>query len=82
MTPISSEWEIEFYTNARGDCPPLDFINGLPKKERAKIYSYIDYLKDVGVLARMPQARHLSGALWELRPSSHRSQVHHFACLS
>ena len=70
--PNSSEWSVYFYKTARGDCPPLEYIKSLDKKDQAKIARYINLLKDLDVKIRMPQARHLKGHLWELRPFPHR----------
>lgn len=70
--PDSSEWSVYFYKNARGDCPPLEYLKSLDKKDQAKIARYINLLKDLGVRINMPQARQLEGRLWELRPFPHR----------
>ena len=72
MTPGSSKWTVVFYTSRRGDSPPLEFIKGLQRAERAKVARYIDLLREVGTQISMPQARHLRGQLWELRPSPYR----------
>lgn len=70
--PNFSEWSVYFYKNARGDCPPLEYIKSLDKKDRAKIARYINLLKDLDVRISMPHARYLGGHLWELRPFPHR----------
>lgn len=72
MTSDPAEWSIYFYVTARGDSPPLEYIESLEKKDRAKVARYINLLKELGVRIGMPQARHLEGSLWELRPFPHR----------
>jgi phage-related protein len=68
----SGEWSVLYYVNARGDSPPLEYIKGLKKEDRAKVARTIELLKQLGVKIGRPQARHLEGKLWELRPSPHR----------
>ncbi len=41
--------EIEFYEKARGDCPVLQFIDGLPFKHQKKIYSKIERFRKYGL---------------------------------
>ena len=67
-----SEWSVYFHVNTRGDSPPLEYINNLETKDRAKVAKSIELLKALGVGIGMPQAGHLEGKLWELRPSPHR----------
>ena len=67
-----AEWSIYYYVNARRESPPLEYIRGLKKEDRAKVARTIELLKELGVKIGKPQARHLEGKLWELRPSPHR----------
>jgi phage-related protein len=71
MTSGHSEWKVVFYTRVRGDSPPREYIMSLGE-ERAKIARSIKLLSEVGTKITMPQARHLKGPLWELRPVPHR----------
>jgi phage-related protein len=74
MTMQETGWRIEFYTNAQGKSPVVDFINDLPAHDRAKIRNALRLLREFGVLLKMPHARPLTGhkPLWELRPGSIR----------
>lgn len=65
-------WSIVFYTDQRGKCPPLEFINGLQVMEQAKIRNALRLLKEFGTDLGMPHARHIQGKLWELRPGGVR----------
>ena len=68
----TTPWSIEFYITARGDCPGEAYIAKLPEQEQAAVYRYLDLLRQFGVGLGMPIARHIEGALWELRPGAHR----------
>jgi phage-related protein len=74
MAMEQTGWRIEFYTDAEGKSPVLEFINNLPAQDRAKIRNAIRLLREFGVLLKMPHARPLTGhkPLWELRPGSIR----------
>jgi mRNA-degrading endonuclease RelE of RelBE toxin-antitoxin system len=74
MTPERAEWVIEFYTDAHGKSPVVEFINGLPARDRARIRNALRLLQEFGVLLRIPHARPLAGhkPLWELRPGGVR----------
>jgi phage-related protein len=64
-------WQIEFYTDARGYSPALDFLQSLPKREQAELLRVIDLLQEFGVQLGMPHARPIAG-LWELRGGAGR----------
>ena len=65
-------WNIVFYTDHRGKSPPLEFIEGLPTMEQAKIRNTLRLLKEFGTNLGMPHARPIRGKLWELRPGGAR----------
>lgn len=65
-------WSIVFYTDQRGNCPPLEFINHLQVLEQAKIRNALRLLREFGTGLGMPHARHIQGKLWELRPGGVR----------
>jgi phage-related protein len=65
-------WSIIFYTDHRGKCPPLEFINELPVMEQAKIRNALRLLQEFGTSLGMPHARRVQGKLWELRPGGIR----------
>lgn len=74
MTTQQPEWAIEFYTDERGRSPVIEFINGLPARERARVRNVLRLLREFGVLLRLPHARPVSGhsGLWELRAGAVR----------
>jgi hypothetical protein len=47
-------WEIEYYQKANGDIPVEDFLLSLNPKLRAKAYSDIMLLKQLGINIRAP----------------------------
>jgi len=65
-------WKIVFYTDQRDKCPPLEFIDSLLVIEQAKIRNALQLLREFGTGLGMPQARHIQGKLWELRPDGVR----------
>ena len=69
MTTQEPGWVVELYTDARGKSAVIEFINGLPVRERAKVRNVLRLLCEFGVLLQMPHARPMSGhqGLQELR---------------
>ena len=65
-------WSIVFYTDHRGKCPPLEFIEELPVMEQAKIRNALRLLQEFGTNLSMPHAKPIQGKLWELRPGGIR----------
>ena len=65
-------WNIIFYRNRRGKCPPLEFIDDLPVMEQAKIRNTLRFLKEFGPNLGMPHAKPIKAKLWELRPGGIR----------
>jgi len=65
-------WQIVFYEDHRGKCPPLEFIEELPVMEQAKIRNVFRLLQEFGPNLTMPHARPIQGKLWELRPGGIR----------
>jgi phage-related protein len=65
-------WNIIFYSDHRGKCPPLEFIEKLPMMEQAKIRNTLRLLREFGTNLGMPHAKPIQGKLWELRPGGIR----------
>ena len=74
MMQGSSHWQIDFYTDSRGKCDVLEYINALQETERAQIVKVLRLLEELGLRVRMPHARPLAKhkPLWELRPGANR----------
>lgn len=64
--------DIYYFVDERGNKPVEEFINGLPKKERAKVFAYILELKNQGHNLRRPLADYLGDDIYELRPKDNR----------
>ena len=47
--------------------PVQEYVNGLPKKERAKIFKYIEYLRQNNGVLGEPYTRHIKDKIRELR---------------
>ncbi|NLN70679.1 MAG: type II toxin-antitoxin system RelE/ParE family toxin [Chloroflexi bacterium] len=65
-------WNIVFYVDHRGKCPPREFIEELPVMEQAKIRNILRLLQEFGSNLSMPHARQIKGKLWGLRPGGVR----------
>lgn len=65
-----TEWTVEFYIDARGNKPVIEFINGLPGRDVAKVRNYLRLLREFGIKMGAPHAEPMSGhhPLWELKP--------------
>ncbi|MGQ9585677.1 MAG: type II toxin-antitoxin system RelE/ParE family toxin [Anaerolineae bacterium] len=74
MTDRLPPWTIEFYTDRRGRCEVVEFIQGLPERERAKIRDALRLLAEFGTGLGMPLTRPIGGhrGLWELRAGAIR----------
>lgn len=64
-------YTIDYYRNARGDCPVEEFLDALPAKLRAKNMREVALLESFGVELPAPYTKQLRGknasGLWELR---------------
>jgi hypothetical protein len=67
-------WQVEYYTDARGECDVLEYINDLQETEQAQVAMVLRLLAEFGLAVGMPYARALKGhkPLWELRPGANR----------
>ena len=65
------DWEVEFYKKENGEIPVQEFLLSLNPKLRAKAYSDILLLKQLGIYIREPFATTIQGerykGLFELR---------------
>ena len=60
-------WTVGFYGDAHGDAPVEVFLNGLPKKHRAKLLGLIAKLKEHGPTLPFPYSSQVDGRVRELR---------------
>jgi phage-related protein len=60
-------FRLEFYRSNKGIEPALDYIRSQVKAHRAKIGRALQYIEDMGHLARRPQVEYLGGQIYELR---------------
>ena len=59
--------EIEFYECVDGQKPIFDFLEGLPRKHKAKAIWEIELLSEKGRELKEPYTKHITNELWELR---------------
>lgn len=60
-------WEIDDVRTARGRRPVKEFLEGLSKGAKAKVYAGLEMLRQEGHQLRMPRSRSLGHGLHELR---------------
>lgn len=60
-------WTVDFYEDADGAAPVEAFLNGLPKKHRAKLVGLIAKLAEHGATLPFPYSSQVDGRLRELR---------------
>ena len=81
---MESEWNVEYYKKESGEIPVEDFLLTLNPKLRAKAYSDIMLLKQLGINIREPYAAPIKGekykGLFELRTkfSSNITRIFYF----
>ena len=80
-----SDYQVKYYQNSRsGEMPVLRYILEADKKDRAKIYKYINYLENQGGYLDEPYSRHLIDKIRELRVdfSHNRHRIFYFASIN
>ncbi len=60
-------WTVDFYEDANGYAPVEEFLDGLPKKQRAKLLGLIGKLKEHGPTLPFPYSSQVEGKVRELR---------------
>jgi len=63
---------VYYFIDEDGRKPVKEFIDSLIEKEQAKVYAYIDELKNQGNNLRRPMADYLRDGIYELRPRDNR----------
>ena len=72
MNKQTESWSVAFYVGSSGRSPVTEYLASISLAERAKVARYLELLREFGPSLAMPQARHIEGKLWELRPDAHR----------
>ena len=67
-------FRLEFYRTHEGSQPALEYIRSQIKGHRAKIGRALQYLEDLGHLARRPQVDYLGTEIYELRVAIEQHQ--------
>jgi phage-related protein len=63
---------VTFFKTSSGRSPVLEFIQGLAKPERARLFEALDEVERHGLDAVRVQFRQIEGKLWEIKVSTHR----------
>ena len=60
-------WEVIYYETPGGECPVRDFLEDLPKTQRAKLFAAIALLQERGPTLGFPHTSQVEGKIRELR---------------
>ena len=61
------KYDIEFYAQADGTQPVVEFLRGLDRKMSAKVFRFLELLSEVGPELREPYSKPLVDGIFELR---------------
>lgn len=61
------DWIVDYYKDAHGNEPVMDFLNLLSLSAKAKVIRLIETLTERGVLLKEPFTRQIRGKIRELR---------------
>ena len=77
------EYRVVYCADRKGREPVKEYIEEFPKKERAKIFAYIDLLRESQGYLNEPYARHITGKIRELRIdfSKDRHRIFYFVAI-
>jgi len=64
--------KVTFYTTASGRSPVLDYIQQLPKQEKARLLEALEQIENHELEAIRVRFRQIDGKLWEMKVSAHR----------
>jgi hypothetical protein len=68
-------WRVDFYEDEDGSAPVEDFLDGLTKKQRAKVLAVIRKLEEEGPALPFPFSSQVKGPLRELRTRFGRTRL-------
>jgi phage-related protein len=68
-----SDWSVEFYADADGDSPVLDWYESLDEKIKAKLIWIFQLLEANGIELGMPYIKPLGDKLYEIRADVNRN---------
>ena len=67
-------YEVKYYIDNRGIAPVREYIDSLNLKDKAKVFKYIDFLRENSGRLDEPYSRHIEGKIRELRVDFHRNR--------
>lgn len=60
-------WQVDFYEKEDGSAPVEEFLDSLPRKQKAKVLALIKLLEEQGTNLPFPYSSQVRGRLRELR---------------
>src|SRR5229473_8614881 len=67
-------WQVEFFTDERGEAPVEEYLTSLPVQHRAKMLALIKMLEQEGPNLPFPYSSQVRGRLRELRSQQGKDQ--------
>ena len=67
------DWSVEFYADADGNSPVLDWYESLDEKTKAKLIWIFQLLENNGIEVGMPYIKPLGDKLYEIRADVNRN---------
>jgi phage-related protein len=64
---MNKTWIVEFYRDAAGREPVVEFFDGLPDSAQAKVVRHLELLSTYGVLLKQPYTKQVRGKIREIR---------------
>lgn len=78
MIYSKKEFKIIYFVNEKGKEPVKEFIDSLANKEQAKVFSYLEFLRESRGYLDEPYSKHIQGKIRELRVDFARNRYRVF----
>ena len=76
---METSWAVDYFRDRHGRSPVEEFLHGLDRTTRAKVFRSIAILEEQGTSLGMPLAQPVTGyRFWELRVQAARNSVRVF----
>jgi len=72
---MKQSWTVEFYKDASGREPVVEFLDSLPDSAHAKVIRYVELLTMYGVLLKEPYTKQVRGKIREIRVRDKKGAV-------
>ena len=67
-------YEVKYYIDNKGKAPVREYVDSLNLKDKAKVFKYIDFLRENDGKLDEPYSKHIEGKIRELRVDFQRNR--------